>query len=85
RSVLLADAGTGPPVVGEALPAAARTLLADLGVGDLVPGPGHLPCHATLSAWGSPLVTAVSSIEDPHGSGWHLDRPVFDQRLRERA
>lgn len=83
--MLLADAGSGPLAVGEALPAAAGTLLADLGVADRVPGPGHLPCHVTRSAWGSPLLASVTSIEDPHGPGLHLDRPLFDGRLRACA
>ncbi|GCE00249.1 tryptophan 7-halogenase [Embleya hyalina] len=85
RSVLLADAGSGPPAIGEALPAAAGRLLADLGVAEHVPGPGHLPCHATVSAWGSAHPATVSSIVDPYGSGRHLDRALFDARLREGA
>ncbi|MGC0416371.1 tryptophan 7-halogenase [Embleya sp. AB8] len=83
RSVLLADAGSGPAAIGEALPAAAGRLLADLGIAD--PLPGHLACHTTLSAWGSPTLTAVSSITDPDGPGLHLDRPRFDRQLREAA
>ncbi|WP_439680072.1 tryptophan 7-halogenase [Embleya sp. MST-111070] len=85
RSVLLADAGSGPPAIGEALPAAAGRLLADLGVAKHVPGPGHLPCHATRSAWGSAHPVTVSGIADPYGSGRHLDRALFDARLREGA
>ncbi|RBM18705.1 tryptophan 7-halogenase [Streptomyces sp. PT12] len=85
RSVLLADAGTGPPPVGEALPAAARPLLRDLDVADAVPGPGHLPRLTMLSAWGSPAVSATDSVADPHGPGWHLDRALFDRRLRDAA
>lgn len=81
RSVLVADSGGGPPPVGEALPAAARALLRDLGAGGTVPGDGHLPCHTTLSAWGSPALAAVDSIRDPHGHGWHLDRARFDREL----
>ncbi|RKN10868.1 NAD(P)/FAD-dependent oxidoreductase [Streptomyces radicis] len=85
RSVLLADAGAGPPQVGEALPAAARPLLRDLAVADAVPGPGHLPRLTMLSAWGSPAVAATESVADPHGPGWHLDRGLFDGRLRDAA
>jgi flavin-dependent dehydrogenase len=85
RRVLIADAGTGPPKVGEALVAIARVLLNDLGVGDRVLGSGHLPCYANLSAWGSSELHAVDFIRDPHGPGWHLDRPLFDRRLRAAA
>ncbi|MEX2980993.1 NAD(P)/FAD-dependent oxidoreductase [Streptomyces sp. C36] len=85
RTVVLADAATGAPSVGEALPAAAGVLLRDLGVGDRIPGDGHLPCYANLSAWGSPALGAVDSLNDPHGPGWHLDRPLFDRRVRACA
>ncbi|MGW7051553.1 NAD(P)/FAD-dependent oxidoreductase [Streptomyces sp. NPDC054887] len=85
RTVLLADAGTGPPKVGEALVPAARTLLTDLGVADRVPGPGHLPGYGTLSAWGSAGLAAVDFINDPYGHGWHLDRTLFDRQLRDAA
>ncbi|MGW7573934.1 NAD(P)/FAD-dependent oxidoreductase [Streptomyces sp. NPDC054765] len=85
RTVLLADAGTGPPKTGEALVSMGRLLLADLGVEAPVLGSGHLPCHGNLSAWGSAALHAVDSIGDPYGHGWHLDRPLFDRRLRAAA
>lgn len=85
RSVLLADAATGPPPVGEALPAAARVLLRDLGAEDVLDLRHHLPCHANLSVWGSDDVASQDGILDPHGLGWHLDRVRFDRELRERA
>ncbi|MFJ2212277.1 NAD(P)/FAD-dependent oxidoreductase [Streptomyces sp. NPDC101062] len=83
RRVLLADAGTGPPKVGEALVSAGAVLLEDLGAGGGVLGSGHLPCYANLSAWGSSELRAVDFINDPRGHGWYLDRRVFDGRLRE--
>ncbi|MEH0432417.1 tryptophan 7-halogenase [Streptomyces stelliscabiei] len=85
RTVLLADAGTGPPKVGETLVPAGRVLLGDLGVADRVLGSGHLPCYGSLSAWGSADLHAVDFINDPHGHGWHLDRRLFDRRLRDAA
>ncbi|MEI5131764.1 FAD-dependent oxidoreductase [Streptomyces libani] len=85
RTVLLADAGTGPPKAGEALVSMGRLLLADLGVAEPVLGSGHLPCHGNLSAWGSPELHAVDFLHDPYGHGWHLDRPLFDRRLRAAA
>ncbi|GAA2087339.1 tryptophan 7-halogenase [Kitasatospora saccharophila] len=84
RAVLLVEAGRGPGSVGEALPAAARVLLRDLGA-ERVLADGHLPCLANRSAWGSALLGSADSILDPHGHGWHLDRPRFDRRLRECA
>ncbi|WP_349632413.1 NAD(P)/FAD-dependent oxidoreductase [Streptomyces lydicamycinicus] len=85
RTVLLADAGSGPPKAGEALVSMGRLLLADLGVAEPVLGSGHLPCHGNLSAWGSPELHAVDFLHDPYGHGWHLDRPLFDRRLRAAA
>ncbi|MEV0537666.1 tryptophan 7-halogenase [Kitasatospora sp. NPDC050463] len=84
RTVLLADAGRGPAPVGEALPAAARVLLRDLGA-DGALSEGHVACLANRSAWGGPELASVDSILDPHGHGWHLDRELFDRRLREHA
>ncbi|MBL1089974.1 MULTISPECIES: tryptophan 7-halogenase [Streptomyces] len=85
RTVLLADPGTGPPKAGEALVPVARLLLADLGVDRSVLGAGHLPCHGNLSAWGSAELHAVDFLHDPYGHGWHLDRGLFDRRLRAAA
>ncbi|MFB7665849.1 FAD-dependent oxidoreductase [Kitasatospora sp. NPDC056138] len=85
RSVLLADAGTGPPKTGESLPSAARVLLHDLGAGDRPLSDGHLPCYANLSAWGSPALDRIDFIRDPNGPGWHLDRRRFDRALRAEA
>ncbi|MEU3341740.1 FAD-dependent monooxygenase [Streptomyces sp. NPDC006668] len=85
RTVLLADAGTGPPKIGETLVPAARVLLGDLGVADHVLGSGHLPCYGSLSAWGSADLHAMDFINDPHGHGWHLDRRLFDRRLRDAS
>ncbi|MFD0274049.1 NAD(P)/FAD-dependent oxidoreductase [Kitasatospora sp. NPDC127111] len=85
RRVLLADAGTGPPKVGEALPSVARVLLRDLGAGELPLADGHLACYANLSSWGSAALHGTDFIRDPNGPGWHLDRARFDRRLREAA
>ncbi|MFB7948002.1 NAD(P)/FAD-dependent oxidoreductase [Kitasatospora phosalacinea] len=84
RGVLLVDGGRGPAPVGEALPAVARVLLRDLGA-ERVLAEGHLPCPANRSAWGSAVLASTDSILDPHGHGWHLDRPRFDRQLRARA
>ncbi|WP_369355420.1 NAD(P)/FAD-dependent oxidoreductase [Streptomyces sp. cg2] len=82
RRVLLADAGTGPPKVGESLVSVGRLILADLGVERPVLGGGHLPCHGNQSAWGSSALHEVDFLRDPYGHGWHLDRALFDRRLR---
>ncbi|MEU6807123.1 NAD(P)/FAD-dependent oxidoreductase, partial [Streptomyces neyagawaensis] len=35
--------------------------------------------------WGSADLHAVDFINDPHGHGWHLDRRLFDRRLRDAS
>lgn len=83
--VLLADAGTGPAKVGECLVSVAALLLEDLGIHDKILGSGHLPSYGTLSSWGGPDLRTVDSLRDPYGHGWHLDRALFDHRLRAAA
>ncbi len=85
RSVLLADAGSGPPKVGEALLPAARLILHDLGVDHRALDADHRLCHGNLASWGSPQLHPVDFINDPYGHGWHLDRPAFDRLLRASA
>lgn len=70
---------------GEALPGAARPLLQSLGLLGLVARAPHLPCYGTVSVWGAPLPHATDAIADPHGPGWHLDRPRFDADLLAAA
>ncbi|GAA2149008.1 tryptophan 7-halogenase [Kitasatospora kazusensis] len=85
RTVLLADSGSGPPKIGEALPSAARLLLHDLGAGEQPLAAGHLTCYANLSSWGSAALGRTDFIHDPNGPGWHLDRARFDHCLRAAA
>ncbi|MBE9070834.1 tryptophan 7-halogenase [Leptolyngbya cf. ectocarpi LEGE 11479] len=82
---LIDDVQPGTPKVGESLPGAARPLLRDLGLLARVEAGGHSPCYGNLSVWGSPQVIETDFIRDPNGLGWHLDRPKFDQSLRQAA
>lgn len=86
RKVLLATATeeTEAPI-GETLPPAARPLLRDLDLWERVAGSGHVPCLGNQSAWGSSHVHETDFLRDPNGHGLHLDRAVFDARLREAA
>lgn len=86
RSVLLLEAASDLTFkIGEALPPASRPLLQKLGVWDGFLADGHLPCYGNLSAWGSSHLESTDFIFDPHGHGWHLDRPRFDALLRREA
>lgn len=73
------------PAIGESLPASARTALADLGVWQIFQSGGHLPAWTRQSLWGSDQPSMQDAIFDPHGHGWHLDRPRFDAMLRTLA
>jgi flavin-dependent dehydrogenase len=86
RKVLLADASDESDApIGETLPPAARPLLRDLDLWERVAGSGHVPCLGNQSAWGSPNVHETDFLRDPNGHGLHLDRALFDARLREAA
>ncbi len=85
RTLLVEDADGRSPKVGESLPGAARPLLRDLGLLAAVEGGRHLVSNGNLSAWGSNELAATDFIRDPHGLGWHLDRPAFDAQLRRAA
>jgi flavin-dependent dehydrogenase len=86
RKVLLVDASDESDApIGETLPPAARPLLRDLDLWESVAGSGHVPCLGNQSAWGSTNVHETDFLRDPNGHGLHLDRTLFDARLREAA
>lgn len=86
RRVLLLEESTGPPFkIGEALVSAARRLLQEMGLWESFIAQGHLPSYGNLSAWGSSELHCTDFIYDLNGVGWHLDRPRFDQLLRQAA
>jgi flavin-dependent dehydrogenase len=67
--------------IGETLPPRARAPLMQLEVWETFLSSGHLASPAVHSAWGSDELHEKNFIFDPHGSGWHLDRRVFDTML----
>lgn len=86
RRVLLLDRCTGPSArIGESLPAAARRLLADMGLFEGFLSDGHLPCFTRRSVWGTDDPIEMDLLRDPDGHGWHLDRARFELRLRATA
>lgn len=70
---------------GELLSAAARPILARLGVADLLDDPDHRPAHSMLSAWGSPAPVERTGMVHLEGPQTVLDRAVFEHRLTVRA
>ncbi|HEV2888664.1 MAG TPA: tryptophan 7-halogenase, partial [Jatrophihabitans sp.] len=84
RVVMLADQSR-PPGVLESLPPAGRRLLVDLGCWQAFVDSDPTPSRGVRSVWGAPHPVERDSIRDPDGSGWHLDRAVFDAFLQAQA
>ncbi|WP_074922364.1 NAD(P)/FAD-dependent oxidoreductase [Delftia lacustris] len=85
RVALVGRAVQAGRAIGEALPAAARVILSDLGVWDAFAAQDHRPAWSRRSLWGSSEVIFQDALFDPHGAGWHLDRKRFDAMLLEAA
>ena len=73
------------PRIGEALPPAARRLLADMGLLDAFLRERHTPCYGNRAVWGARTPEVTDFMRDPDGHGWHLDRASFDSWLRSVA
>jgi flavin-dependent dehydrogenase len=86
RSVLLLERRRAAAfAVGESLTPDARPLLRVLCIADELLNNDHLISYGNESAWGGPMVQRTDFIYSPYGHGWHLDRPLFDGLIRERA
>lgn len=86
--VALFDRGTRPAFrVGEGAPPGIEAVLADVfgGAADPFDRRDHLPSYGTVSWWGDDHPRAREHLFDPRGSGWHLDRARFDDRLCRAA
>lgn len=84
-SVTLIDKNANPPPrVGESLPPAAKRILSKLGLVDIL-NQGHVISHGMASYWGSEQVQMFDNLRNPDGMGWHVDRQILEQALREAA
>jgi flavin-dependent dehydrogenase len=84
-TVLIDGDRDGRAAVGETIPPDTRLPLAELGVFDAFLAQGHRPCLGSCSSWGSEALGHNDFLLNPHGTGWHLDRPRFDTLLRQAA
>lgn len=85
-SVCLTDAGAPQSFkIGESLPPAVKPLLEDLGARDVCDTTAALPSYGNQSCWGDAVLRDTDFINDPRGSGWHVDRARFDAALRSAA
>ncbi|TDO58992.1 flavin-dependent dehydrogenase [Kribbella sp. VKM Ac-2571] len=73
------------PRVGETLAPSIQPLLRDLGVWEQFVALGPLPSWGTRSIWSSTETAAHSHLETGYGSGWHVDRRLFDRMLCDAA
>jgi flavin-dependent dehydrogenase len=86
RSVLLIERRAEiAPRIGESLVPAARRLFADMGLLQSFLVEKHEPWYGNLFLWGNAQSEERDFLRDPDGPGWHLDRPSFEQWLRETA
>lgn len=86
RRVLLANSGARRRVrAGESFAAAARPLLADLGVRAAFEQEPHLPTYGNVSLWGTNEPHATTSLHGLQGCSYQLDREAFDSMLLSAA
>lgn len=69
--------GIAAPTLSYLSPALSDRLSLDISRGE------HTKCSGNASTWSSDELDEEYSIMKPYGSGWHLDRAVFDESLRE--
>lgn len=81
--VAIVEAAPGKWKIGESLPPATKSLLAQLGALDACEGAAI--SYGNQSAWGSARLDDTDFIRDPNGPGLHVDRAVFESRLRAIA
>ena len=86
RRVLLANVGARRRVrAGESFAAAAKPLLADLGVMAAFEQDRHLAAYGNVSLWGTNEPHATASLHELQGCSYQLDRDAFDTMLLDAA
>lgn len=73
------------PRVGETLAPPARLSLASLGLWERFERQGHAPSYSIRSAWGETQLYEHDFTFHPYGTGWHLDRQLFDGMIADAA
>lgn len=67
----------------ETLPSRARIVLERLGAAQVLQGQAEV--HGARSTWGDAALRERSSLLDPYGPGWNVDRERFDRDLADWA
>lgn len=73
------------PRVGETLTPSGRLSLASLGLWEQFERHGHAPSYSIRSIWGDPHLYEYDLTFHPYGTGWHLDRQLFDRMIADAA
>lgn len=71
------------PRIGETIPPACAAVLQRFGLWDSFLAQGHVPSLGSAASWGKAELGYNDFLLDPHGRGWHLDRPRFDTLLAD--
>jgi flavin-dependent dehydrogenase len=85
RVLLLERSRMDTPRIGESLAPAVQPALRRLGLWDRFMALGALPSWGTRSVWGDSQAQSHSHLQNPWGSGWHVDRAAFDRMLARAA
>ncbi|WP_170323429.1 NAD(P)/FAD-dependent oxidoreductase [Cryptosporangium phraense] len=83
RVVVLERSRFSTPRVGESLSPAVTPSLRALGVREPFDALGPRPSYGVRSSWGTD--SSSSTLSDPHGPGWYVDRAAFDRMLASAA
>jgi flavin-dependent dehydrogenase len=73
------------PRVGETLAPVVQPLLRDLGIWDRFRALAPLPSWGIRSIWDAEEPAEHTHLVSAYGSGWHVDRRMFDQMLADAA
>jgi len=84
-TVVQRDANAHNTRVGESLTSTALISIKELGLINDFLLSGHPFCYGNSSCWGNDKLSYFDFIQSPMGSGWYIDRPMFDHMLRARA
>ncbi|WP_158800159.1 FAD-dependent monooxygenase [Pedobacter sp. L105] len=70
---------------GETLPPNAGAIIGQLGLQELLDADEHHACTNNTVIWGKPEPETRYFFSETNGNGWHLDRPFFEQQLKNKA
>jgi flavin-dependent dehydrogenase len=82
---LIGSPRRGGRSVGETVSPEAASLIARLGLREIFRSTGSIETPGSLASWGGESLRSRDFIFSPHGSGWQVNRPLFDEMLVQSA